>query len=92
VPAIVTFVNQSVPACHPDWPYYRYFYEHPHRKQLQIVTVTTTTLSNGPADLMLLVIHPALLPHGDGLHIAAQFGDRVGLGWNLVKTSPACTG
>jgi hypothetical protein len=35
---------------------------------------------NIPADVVLLVIHPALLPHGDGLHIGAQFGDRVGLG------------
>jgi hypothetical protein len=93
VPAVVTFLNQSVPACHVDWPYYRYFLEHPKAKQPQIVTITPTFLTNAsPARLILLVIHPALLPHGDGLHIGADFGAHVGLGMNLVKTSPACTG
>lgn len=93
VPAIVTFVDQRVPQCRPDWRYYRYLLEHPHAKPRKIVTITPTIVSNSsPADLMLLVIHPALLPHGDGLHIGANFGHRVGLGWSLVKTSPACTG
>ncbi len=93
VPAVVTFLNQSVPACQPDWPYYRYFYEHPQAKPPQIVTYIPTIISSSyPADLPLLVIHPALIPHGDALHIGADFGTHVGMGTNLVKTSPACTG
>ena len=93
LPAVVTFVNASVPECHVDWPYYRYYLEHPKAKPPQIVTITPTFITNASPDrLILLVIHPALLPHGDGLHIGAEFGAHVGLGMNLVKASPACTG
>jgi hypothetical protein len=93
VPSFVTFVNQTVPGCQVDWPYYRYFYEHPHAKPRRIVTVTPHFLTNAyPAGRTLLVIHPALIPHGDALHIGAQFVKGTGLGSNLLKTSPTCRG
>jgi hypothetical protein len=94
VPAFVTFLNQSPPpACRLDIPYYRYLLEHPGVKPRRIVTFIASTLSNSyPADLPLMVIHPALIPHGDALNIGAEFGKQVGMGTNLVKISPACTG
>lgn len=93
VPAVVTFLNSSVPACQLDKPYYWSLLEHPQVKPLRIVTITPHYLTDAyPAGRTLLVIHPALIPHGDALNIGADFGDRVGLGWDLVKTSPACTG
>jgi hypothetical protein len=87
VPASVTFTGQPNPACQP----------YPRGGGSPALTRVVTPVP-GHGNVRVLVIHPAALPAGAGLGIAAGHpgqpprGGSVELTLFLVKASPQCTG
>jgi len=90
VPASVTYIGQSNPACQP--------YGLSGSQGRHLLGSMVTTLP-GHGNLRVLVIHPSAFPAGAGLAIAAGHPDQSPRGGGIeltigppVKASPQCTG